>query len=480
MTNLRSKTIIAALWSVVGGGGRGVIRFVSNLILTRLLFPEAFGQIATAMVIMTLVQLFSDTGIKTALIQNLRGNTPQFINTAFIISLVRSVVLFVVVLVFVQPLASFYNQPVLKELLLIMSFSFLAEGLLNPALPILIKTLKIQRQVIYSIGSQFAGFIATLVLVYNFRSVNALAVGFLLTSIFRVFFSYIVIPYKPNLSWDKEAWAELFNFGKYIILNTMIAWAVMNLDRLIIGRVLNMEQAGFYSIAIYIGIFISEVLSQVFAQSYFPAISSLGGDVGKVQQVYSKTLGVVLSFVIPGIMLIALFSSEIISLLYDPRYQLAGVALFWVALKSMVNVISDVQSGTLIALGKPKYVTTINSLGLALLLFTLPEITARYGLVGSGVTIFGLSLILGVLQSGTLIIFMDFQPRIVLKPWFQLIALSFAMACVYQMLMLVGQFIQLPQFLLMFLMGLVSLFLVLILNRQLGTELQNIAFSRVG
>ena len=476
--DLRSRTLVAAFWSLIGGGGRGVIRFTSNLILTRLLFPEAFGQIATAMIIMTLVQVFTDTGIKTALVQNPRGNTPEFIDAAFIIALVRSLILFGLLMIVIHPFSLLYEQPVLKPLLFIMSFSLLVEGFINPALPLLIKSLRIQRQVLYSVGSQFAGFIATLILVYFFRSVIALAVGFLFTSIFRVAASYLVISYRPKISWDREAGAELFHFGKYIILNTMIGWAVLNIDRMIIGKVLDMEQLAYYSIAVYIGIFISEVLSQVFAQSYFPAVSSLAGDLQKVQSVYKKTIGLIISIMAPALMLIVLFSQDIIAILYDPRYQLAGTALFWIALKSLVGVVSDIQSGTLLAMGKPVYITTINTLGLILLAFLLPVMTANYGIVGCGVTVLGITLFLSWLQAAALVLFLDFQPWVIVEPWLKLFGFTALMSLSYFAVSTSITNLNPPVFVFMTIMGFVALSIITLFNRRFVEDLQVFSLSR--
>lgn len=230
-SGLQSRTILAAFWSLIGSGGAGLIRFTSNLVLTRLLFPEAFGLMATAMLMMTLVQIFSDTGVKTALIQHPQGDSRAFIDTSFIIALGRSILLFLVLIISISPIANFYSQPELIAILWVMSLAFLAEGFLNPALPLLIKKLRIEKQVVYSIGTQLAGFLTTLVLVYILRSVLALAIGYVFTSIFRVIGSYLITTYRPKFNWNKAAGLALLHFGKYIIVNTMIGWAVLNVDR---------------------------------------------------------------------------------------------------------------------------------------------------------------------------------------------------------------------------------------------------------
>jgi len=429
--NLKGKTLRAAFWSLLGSGGRGAIRFISNLALTRLLFPEAFGLIATAMVVLTLIQVFSDTGAKTALIQNPRGRERRFIDTAFLIALCRSLILFTIILIAIEPVTAFYGEPALSKILFIMSLALLAEGFINPALPLLIKNLQVEKQVTYAIGSQLAGFFTTLALVYTLRTVDALAYGYLATSVYRVIASYLVTPYRPHFAWDKEAGLELLHFGKFIIVNTLIGWAVLNIDRLVIGKVLDMEQLAYYNIALYLGVYISEVLVQVFAQSYFPAVSSIAHDIPRVEAVYKKTVATIISLVAPFMMLLVIFSEEVVQVLYDPRYAMAGSILFWISLKSFIHFIAHLQSGTLTALGKPGYVTVSNGTGFIFLALVLPEMTRQYGLVGAGVAMLISTVFVALVQSVFMVKKVNFDTWVVVKPWLHLTGTATFMATIH-------------------------------------------------
>lgn len=435
--DLQARTLKAAFWSFLGSTGNGVIRFTSNLILTRILFPEAFGLIATAMLLMTLVQIFSDTGVKTALIQHADGASERFINTSFIITLARNAILFLLVIISIEHLVGFYGQPELGPLLWIMSSSFLLEALINPALPILIKDLRIEKQVSYNIGTQLAGFIMTLILAIALRSAQALAWGFLITSLFRVIGSYLIMPFRPRLRWDHTAGRELLHFGKYILLNTMITWAALNVDRLIIGKVLGMEQLGLYNIALYLGIFLTDIMVQVFAQSYFPAVSSIANDIPRVKAIYKRTMQVITTIAVPMAFFLAVFSQDVITLLYDPRYQLAGLALFWISLRSAVQVLVNVQGGTLLALGRPKLVTLSNTFGLIATVIALPFLTIKFGLMGTGVAILGSSILTGLIQMRMLFKKLGFDTATIIQPWIRLVMTGTTIIGVYQVLTLV-------------------------------------------
>src|SRR6056297_1576325 len=87
------KVFSASLWVLLGFGAAQLIRFGSNVVLTRLLFPEAFGLMLIVTTILIGLELFSDTGIRALLVQSKRGEEPQVLATAYTVKVVRGALL---------------------------------------------------------------------------------------------------------------------------------------------------------------------------------------------------------------------------------------------------------------------------------------------------------------------------------------------------------------------------------------------------
>ena len=85
---LRGSVLTAGSYATAQG-----LRLISNLILTRLLYPEAFGVMALVSVALVGLQMFSDLGLGPAIAQNPRGDDPDFLNTAFTLNALRGAVL---------------------------------------------------------------------------------------------------------------------------------------------------------------------------------------------------------------------------------------------------------------------------------------------------------------------------------------------------------------------------------------------------
>ncbi|HZJ69863.1 MAG TPA: oligosaccharide flippase family protein, partial [Planctomycetota bacterium] len=99
----------SATWSILAHGGSQLLRFASNIVLARLLFPEAFGLMAIVNALLQGLHLFSDIGIGPSIIQNARGNDPAFLNTAWTVQVVRGTVLWLVACAIALPAAIFYG-----------------------------------------------------------------------------------------------------------------------------------------------------------------------------------------------------------------------------------------------------------------------------------------------------------------------------------------------------------------------------------
>ncbi len=407
------------------------MRLASSLVLTRILFPEAFGLMATANVFLAMIQLFADTGVKTAIIQNPKGGEPAFLNTAWIISICRGLILFGVIAGLAWPLAGWYHQPELKGLLWVMALTPLIGGFENPALALFIKTFRVEKQVTYELSTHLLGILTSIALAWVLRSVYALAIGSVSQVAYRVIASYVMQSYRPRFSWDRVAGSELFNFGKYIFLNTMISWAVMNGDILLIGRLLNMDLLGVYNLGLNIGQVVSTFCLLIFMQSFMPAVSSVAHDPLRVMRIYRRTAALVLAVAVPVSIVVTLFSSDIIRLLYDPRYQLASVAVYWVSLSGIFRVIGLITSNTFIAMGKPVYETLSMSVGIPAVGALVSLGALKGGLSGAAFGMFSAIVIVTIAESAYLIGGLKFRFGTAFRPWVQAVSTSLGIGVVY-------------------------------------------------
>ena len=88
--DLRGLVYRGSTWLVAGTLSQRVVRLVSNLILTRLLFAQDFGLVALVFAWVQGLVLCSDLGVVRSIIQHPKGDSREFLGTAFTLQILRA------------------------------------------------------------------------------------------------------------------------------------------------------------------------------------------------------------------------------------------------------------------------------------------------------------------------------------------------------------------------------------------------------
>lgn len=350
---LRSLALRGTAITLGGTAGQQLLRLLSNLVLTRLLFPEAFGMMALIQTFTAGLQMFSDIGLRPSIIQNRRGEEPDFLNTAWTLQIIRGTVLWLFSCLLAWPLAVFYGEDQILWLLPVVGLNALIAGFNSTKGVVANRNLRLGRQTLISLVSQAAGLIAMIGLAVVWPSVWSLAIGGLVSGLIGVWANHRFIPGINNrLRWEPQAVRELLGFGRFIFLSTVASYFVGQGDKLFLGRTVSLADLGIYNIAFFLAVFPGMLGGMVANRILFPLYRELppsGGarNVSKIRKardlitVGQMTLYAGLAFA--GITLV--------DLMYDHRYAAAGPMLVILSLAQMPGSILVGNSKLLLAEG---------------------------------------------------------------------------------------------------------------------------------
>jgi O-antigen/teichoic acid export membrane protein len=332
--SLGARAKRSTMYTVISFGGENFVRLAGNLVLTRLLFPEAFGLMALIMVVMTGLAMFSDLGTRAAIIQNERGSEPAFLNTAFTIQVIRGIVLWVCTWILAVPVADFYGEPELAQMLPVAGLTAFFAGFQSTRMATASRDLQLGRLTALQIGTQGAGLLITIALAFWMRSVWALVIGGLATPFLLALLSHVVLTgNRDRLQFEKEAAGQLIRFGKYIFLSTLATFLINHGDRAILGKFTNLSDLALYNIAYFMASVPIMLTNRITGEVLFPVLSK--AEKGKLHVAVAATTKRRIQLTL-GMLLLSLplifFGDWIIALLYDPRYDAAGLLLILIAL----------------------------------------------------------------------------------------------------------------------------------------------------
>jgi len=368
------KAIEAASFVIFGFGLSQAIRLGGNIILTRLLVPEIFGIITLARVFYMGLGLFSDVGLEPAIIRSNRSNDPLFMNTAWTIQIIRSVILAVLAAVIAYPISQFYQEPVLIFIIPLIGFVSIPDGCRSTSLPLLNKELQQKKLTFMELGIQVISLVVMATSAYFLRNIWALLIGEFVGSCVRMIWSHALNKAQPNrLALEKGAVKELLSFGKWILLSTAMMFLATQADRFILGKLFTMAMLGIYSVALNFAELPKQILARLNGKVIFPLIVKYAHlsntalrDKMKVPRRRLLTIVAVL------LACLGSFGDVIIHLLYDQRYQAAAWILPLLAFGMWPLILLSTIESSLLAIGKPKYAAAGNLLKFLYMITVLP------------------------------------------------------------------------------------------------------------
>lgn len=383
--SLKKLAIQGTLWTLAGYGASQMLRFGSNLILTRLLEPKLFGLMALLSVFIIGLHLFSDIGIGPSIIQNKRGDDPAFLNTAWTLQVIRGFFLWFGCLLLAAPVAEFYGEPQLKLLLPVVGLGTIISGFASTALFTLNRHMLVGQLAMFELGGQMVSIAVMIVWARFSPSIWALVAGGLASDVVRMVWSHWLNSGDPNrFVWDREAAKSIFSFGKWIFLSTAVTFLADQADRVILGKLISFEMLGVYGIAFTLSDMPRNVLGALSGKVIFPAFSKLAdlpretfrAKIQKNRKPVLIAMALVLTIAVS-------FGDMLIAVLYDKRYIQAGWMLPVLALGIWPRILTQTIDPALFAVGKPSYSALGNQLKFLFVIIGLPVGFSLMGLPGA-------------------------------------------------------------------------------------------------
>jgi O-antigen/teichoic acid export membrane protein len=393
LSSLRRRAIGGSCWTIVGLGGANVLRLIGNVVLARLLFPEAFGLMALAQVFLQGLWLFTDVGTGPAIVQSERGDEPEFLDTAWSIQLLRGVVLCLVSFALAWPVSTFYGMtdPLARDLLWYLpalGLTAVLDGAVSTRLHSYSRHLRVKELTLLELHNQALSMIVMVVVAWVHPSVWALVAGAWVKCALRTGLSHALLEGpRHRLRIDRESARAQLRFGKWVLVSTMLTFLVMQADRLLFGRLVSLELLGVYGIALALASLPTLVLSQVGAKVVFPVLSRLDpgrrtSEATRIRALLVVGGAVVLSTILPA-------GPALIDLLYDARYAAAGWILQVLLIGSWFQLLDSPNTAFLLARGETRVVAASNAVKLVAILALMP---LGFALGGFPTAILGLVL----------------------------------------------------------------------------------------
>ena len=341
------------------------------------------------------LHLISDVGLRQNLIQSKRGNELVFIDTVWSMQILRGLLMALMALCLAVgvyllgqahywPAQVVYANTQLPYLIAVCALVAIIDGFTSTNVAMANRNLNLGRISMLDFSGQVLSIFAMVGAALIYKSVWALVAGNFVGSVVKVILSHTIIPGTKNrFRLDSSSVREIFKFGQWIFLSSILGFLAAGGDRLILGGLVSAQVLGLYSVAFFIVGAIQEVFSKIMSSVAFPVLSEVvRSRPHDLKQTYYKFR---LYFDIPILFAIGLLFTSghwLIDFFYDARYREAGHMLTILSV-GLFEIRYGLAGQCYMAIGKPNLLSTIIVFRVVALFGLMPLAFTTYGLDGA-------------------------------------------------------------------------------------------------
>lgn len=397
LEGIGKRAMRGTFWSFLSFLSTKALTFITTIVLARLLVPAEFGIIAYCTIVIGFLDLLNNVGVGHALIAR-QDRLEEAQNAAFIISIGSSIVLYAGAWALAPLIARFFNEPQIVPLLRVLAFGLLLVGVGTVPMAMLQRDLRFKAYLLPGIARNVIKACVAIGMAWQGFGVWSLVVAELVNKLLEVLIPWAIVRWRPSRAFDYRVAREMLGFGVNIVAVGLLGTLMVNIDYIIVGRVLGGVALGYYTIAYRIPeLFIRSTVDTVMMVA-FPVLSRLQADARQLEMAYFGYLRYLTVFTFPAAVGVALLAPAFFGTFYTEEWQPSIVPMQLIALEIGIASIAYVPGSIYKSINRPDILTKLTLIKLPVVVAVL-WVASQWGVNGVAAGMAALSLASTVLDS---------------------------------------------------------------------------------
>ena len=285
--SLKSKTFNGMKWALLDNLANSGVTFLVGLVLANKLSPVEFGILGLITIFINLSITIIDGGFATALIRKPDASEDDY-NTVFYVNILVSGILMALLCLTSGLIANFFTQPVLAQVLPVMSIILLfnASSLIQKTR--LVKRLDFRSQAYVSLVSSVVSGAIGIGIAYKGGGIWSLAVQQISRQFLMMVGLWIANQWIPSLRFSAKSFRELFGFGSKILVANVINTLYKDMFLAVIGKMYTTRDLGYYKGADQFNVIFSNNLGQIVKRVSLSSLSQVQNEEERFRHSYRK------------------------------------------------------------------------------------------------------------------------------------------------------------------------------------------------
>ena len=334
----------------VGKGMARLISFANTLVLARLLSPQDYGLMAIVMVVVGFIGFFNEIGLGSAIKQRI-DITKEQLNGAFALALLISVPLYLAMYAASPQIAAFYEQDI-SAVLRFIALTFVISAVATVPDALIAREMRFKIYGAIEFAATLIQCALTLVMAWLGYQVWALAWGFVVAQSFKTACIFYFSNWRPSRLGHLGAATALMKFGATVTYSRITWYFYNNAQTLIIGKVLNAQQLGAFSMATTLATLPSTHITSMVIQIASPLFSKLQLDLPRLDNAMRRLTSGIALIAFPVMAGMALTATELVPVLLGPGWQDAVFPLQILCVLGLFKSVDPLITQAFISIGK--------------------------------------------------------------------------------------------------------------------------------
>ncbi len=379
-----TKTFLSGFgWSTFLKLASKGLAFVKIIILARLLSQHDYGLFSLTIVVVSLFEVFAETGINTILVQT-KENIEEYINSAWVLSIFRGILIACIVVIASFVMRYIYKEQELLFLVLLAAFVPFIRGFINPSIILPYKKLYFSKDSVYRFSLVCIEVLFAIIFGVLLQNAYALVFSLIIASLFEVVISFVFFSPRPKFVLQTSVIQNIFSHAKWLNGVSILNYLNRNLDDLIIGKMLNTQLLGLYDRTYQLSHSPTADMGSSVYHASFPVYNKFLEDPTRLKKAFFKIIVLFAGLQMIPLFLFLFFPKLLTLVILGNEWIQAASFLPLLALAGYFQGLLNVGYSLLVARRLYKQLILILIIPLGVMVISLFFFIQRFGLIGAG------------------------------------------------------------------------------------------------
>ncbi len=317
--SIQSKVVGGLVWRFAERAGAQGVAFVVSIILARILDTETYGTLALITVFTTILNVFVDSGLGSALIQKKDADDLDF-SSVFFFNMAASCLLYALIFFAAPLIASFYENETLTDLIRVLSLVVIISGVKNIQHAYVARTMQFRRFFFATLGGTIGAAVIGIWMAYQGYGIWALVAQHVFNTAVDTLILWFTVKWRPKKMFSWERLKTLLSYGWKLLASSLLDTGYKEIRQLIIGKLYTADDLAFYNRGRQFPNLIVENVNSSINSVLFPTMSQAQDEKARLKEMTRRAIKTSTYIMAPLMMGLAFCAEPLVRLILTEKW----------------------------------------------------------------------------------------------------------------------------------------------------------------